>query len=101
MVNTTLLVDEHANQWIIQLFPTGTQDGTFPTRVCMLFPRSGTKTYKYEEISVRKLNVLGFEIAEGAAGHTLAVHDISEWHDDGGDTAGARDLLTEPSVYVN
>jgi hypothetical protein len=52
------------------------------------------KTYMHETISVLRLNVLGFEHEEGAAGYTLGVYDISKWHDN---TAAGLDLLTEPS----
>jgi hypothetical protein len=92
--NTTMLVDEHANRWIVQLVPPAGPPNLFPTAVNILFPRSGTKTYKHDTISVRKLNVLGFEHEEGAAGWTLGVYDISKWHDD---SAAAPDILMGPS----
>jgi hypothetical protein len=95
-----MLVDEYANRWIMQLLPPGPPI-LFPTAVNMLFPRSGTTTYKYDKISVCRLNVLRFEHMEGAAGHTLAVHDISKWHDDGEGPAAAPNLMMDPSVHVN
>lgn len=92
--NSTMFVDEHANRWIVQLVPPAGPPNLFPTAVNILFPRSGTKTYKHETISVRKLNVIGFEHEEGAAGWSVGVHDISKWHDD---SAATLDILMGPS----